>query len=131
MYQKFKTNILVRDKMIERMKNDGIIVDYKQLSGQEYINALRNKVIEEAEEVAYEYDREKLVYELADLIEVLETLADYTGITKSEVLDAKNKKRELSGGFSSGNFTNFVEIDTENPVIEYYQQRQNKYPRMS
>ena len=130
MYQKFKTNILVRDKMIERMKNDGIIVDYKQLIGQAYINALRNKVVEEAEEVAYEYDREKLVYELADLIEVLETLADYIGITKSEVLDAKNKKRELSGGFSSGNFSNFVEIDTENPVIEYYQQRPNKYPRM-
>ena len=45
MYQKFKTNILVRDKMVEKMESDGILVDYKKLTQEDYIKALRKKVL--------------------------------------------------------------------------------------
>ena len=58
---KFRTNILVRDKRIEEMKSVGILVDYKKLSQEEYIKALRKKVVEEAQEVADEENRDKLV----------------------------------------------------------------------
>lgn len=131
MYQKFKTNILVRDKMLEGMKSDGILVDYKKLNQEDYIKALRKKVVEEAQEVADESDREKLIYELADLREVVQTLAYELDITESEISEAQNKKREKSGGFKEKYFTNFVEIENDNPVIEYYLQRPNKYPKMA
>ena len=64
---KFKTNILVRDKRIAEMESVGILVDYKKLNRDEYIKALRKKIVEEAQEVADEENRDKLVYELADL----------------------------------------------------------------
>lgn len=39
MYQKFKTNILVRDKMIEKMESEDILVDYKELNSKDYEKA--------------------------------------------------------------------------------------------
>lgn len=130
MYQKFKTNILVRDKMVEKMQSEGILVDYKKLDQRNYENALRKKVVEEAQEVAAENDREKLIFELADLQEVAQTLAGVFGITASEISEARKKKREKSGGFSKKHFTNFVEIKNDNPAIEYYLQRPKKYPKI-
>lgn len=130
MYQKFRTNILVRDKMVEKMESEGILVDYKKLNEKDYENALREKVIEEAQEVASEKNRERLIYELADLLEVAQTLADTLEITTSEILDARKKKREKSGGFTKKHFTNFVEIENDNPAIEYYLKRPKKYPKI-
>lgn len=127
---KFKTNILVRDKRIEEMESAGILVDYKKLSQEEYIKALRKKVTEEAQEVADEENRDKLIYELADLKEVVQSLMTALEITDSEISDAQNKKREKNGGFDEKYFTNFVEIENDNPVIEYYLQRPNKYPEI-
>ena len=130
MYQKFRTNILVRDKMVEKMESEGILVDYKKLNEKDYENALREKVIEEAQEVASEKNRERLIYELADLLEVAQTLADTLEITTSEILDARKKKQEKSGGFTKKHFTNFVEIENDNPAIEYYLKRPKKYPKI-
>ena len=130
MYQKFRTNIFVRDKMVEKMEAEGILVDYKKLNEKDYENALREKVIEEAQEVASEKNRERLIYELADLLEVAQTLADTLEITTSEILDARKKKREKSGGFTEKHFTNFVEIENDNPAIEYYLKRPKKYPKI-
>ena len=81
---RFRTNILVRDKRIEEMESIGILVDYKKLSQEEYIKALRKKVVEEAQEVADEEDRDKLVYELADLREVVQTLMNVLEITETK-----------------------------------------------
>ena len=128
MYQKFKTNILVRDKMVEKMKSDGILVNYKELNSEDYEKALRKKVVEEAQEVAAEKNREKLIYELADLLEVSQTLANTLGITASEISEARKKKRENSGGFEKRHFTNFVEVEWDNPAFKYYLERPNKYP---
>ena len=112
------------------MESEGILVDYKKLSEKDYVNALRKKVIEEAQEVADEKNREKLIYELADLLEVAQTLANTLGITESEILEACKNKRKKSGGFTKKHFTNFVEIKEDNPAIEYYLERPEKYPKM-
>jgi len=116
--------------MVEKMQSEGILVDYKELSQKDYEDALRKKVIEEAQEVADERNHEKLIYELADLLEVAQTLANTVGITESEILEARKKKREKSGGFTKKHFTNFVEIKNDNPAIKYYLERPNKYPKM-
>ena len=63
--------------------------------------------------------------------EVVQTLMRTLEITESEISEAQNKKREKSGGFKEKHFTNFVEIENDNPVIEYYLQRPNKYPKMA
>ncbi len=130
MFDVFKTNILVRDKMIEKMEGDGILVDYKTLNQNEYITALRNKVIEEAQEVAEEKDKGKLIYEFADLLEVMETLASAVGVSVEEIKTAQREKSQRFGRYSKGYFTNSLKIDTKNPAIEYYRKRPIKYPKI-
>jgi len=130
MYERFKTNILVRDKMIKNMERDGIRVDYKRLNKTDYILALRKKIIEEANEVAEEEDNSKLIYELADILEVVQSLASALCIKSSEIDKAQKEKREKSGSFKIGYFTNFVEIEENNPVIDYYLKKPEKYPKM-
>ncbi len=56
MYKKFKTNILVRDNRIAKMEGEGILVNFEKLKKEEYIEALRKKVVEEAND-----DRENLM----------------------------------------------------------------------
>ena len=59
-----------------------------------------------------------------------QTLADTLGITALEISEARKKKREKSGGFTEKHFTNFVEIENDNPAIEYYLERLKKYPKI-
>ena len=127
---RFKTGILVRDKRIEEMEREGIHVDYMILNDFEYIEALRNKIIEEAREVADEKNREKLIFELADLLEVFQALKNAIGISDLEIFDAQSKKKLKYGAFNCRYFTNFVEISDKNPAKEYYLQRPEKYPKI-
>lgn len=90
----FKTGILLRDLRIEQLEKMGIHVSYRILSSEEYVAALRNKITEEAKELAEEFDREKLIYEFADLQEVMEVFAQTLGISNEEIAEAQQKKEK-------------------------------------
>lgn len=101
------------------MESKGILVDYKKLNKTDYENALREKVVEEAQDITVEKNREGF-YKLAGLLEVAQILADAFRITTSEILDTRKKKRKKSVGFTKKHFTNFVEIENDIPAIKYY-----------
>jgi phosphoribosyl-ATP pyrophosphohydrolase len=60
--------------------------------------ALRDKVMEEAQEVA-EAEPEKLVKELADLYEVMDALMDTYQIDRAAVVREQEHRRRERGGF--------------------------------
>jgi predicted house-cleaning noncanonical NTP pyrophosphatase (MazG superfamily) len=53
---KFKHNILVRNNRIEQMQAEGCKIKYRILTNEEYIQCLRQKLIEEATEASTEKD---------------------------------------------------------------------------
>ena len=53
---------------------------------KKYIGSLQNKITEEK-------DRTKLIYEFADLLEAIQTLADVIGIKESEITEAQTEKK--------------------------------------
>jgi len=128
--KKFKTELLVRDKMVNRMETGGIKVHHKILNDEEYIQCLRNKIIEEATELATENDRESIVEEIADVKEVLEYLQKTLSITDTEVLQAQDAKRQKHGAFNDRLYTKYLEIDENNSAIDYYLKRPEKYPEI-
>lgn len=130
MKYKFKTNILVRDKHVQEMQDVGIRVDFEKLDKTRYVEELRRKLMEEAKEAAEEFDHEKVIFELADLSEVIQALASALNISQEQIEKAREIKKQKSGGFAQGLFTNFVEIDADNPAAEYYLARSEKYPRV-
>ena len=64
-----------------------------------YHQALRQKVIEEAAEVAEAKTKAELIREISDLYEVLDTLLATHGIAKKEVLTLQETQRINRGSF--------------------------------
>ncbi|MCY7385642.1 MAG: nucleoside triphosphate pyrophosphohydrolase [Microcoleus sp. CAN_BIN18] len=90
---------LVRDRIPEIIRQSGNECEVIILSETEYRQALRQKLIEEAGEVA-EADGDELVAELADLYEVIDALMLSYGISGDRILNAQAKRREARGGFT-------------------------------
>ena len=90
---------LVRDRIPEIIRQSGIECETAVLSDREYRQALRQKLIEEAAEVA-EANEEGLVAELADLSEVMDALMLSYGISGDRLLAEKIKRRETRGSFA-------------------------------
>ena len=65
----------------------------------EFNRALREKLVEEAQEAAAA-DSTELVAELADLCEVMDTLMAVYGIDREAVLVEQRQRRSDRGGFS-------------------------------
>ena len=97
---KIQHNKLVRDKIPEIIKDSGNQYETTTLSNLDYIEALSEKLVEEAKEVATA-SPDKLTEELADVMEVIETLIAATGIELETVREIQKEKRSLRGGFDN------------------------------
>ena len=89
-------NKLVRDKIPECIRSQGEIPRIRILSDEEYSMALEQKLDEETAE----FHKDKNLEELADILEVVYTLAENMGHTKEALLSACDQKREKRGGFA-------------------------------
>lgn len=90
---------LVRDLIPEIIRNDGRECEVMEMSESEYFQALRKKLIEEAQEAAIAKS-EELVSELADLYEVIDAIMAAYGIERDLVLAKQAQRRAERGGFN-------------------------------
>ena len=91
---------LVRDKIPEIIRDSGNQCKILILNDNEYIGALRQKLVEEANEAATA-SPDKLAEELADVMEVINALMAATGIEPEEVKEIQQVKRSQRGGFDN------------------------------
>lgn len=94
-----KYNKLVRDKIPEIIESNGEKPIIRILNDAEYNEELIKKLNEEYHEVI-EADEESIIEELADMLEVMESIALLHNKTLEDILDAKEKKKIKRGGFS-------------------------------
>ncbi len=101
-------NKLVRDKMIDIYKHDvenkisatGYSIRY--MDSAETLLRLKDKLLEESQEVfeAYELeDKTQLKEELADVIEVIDAILYHNKLSLEEILALRDAKKEKRGGF--------------------------------
>lgn len=94
-----KYNKLVRDRIPEIIQAAGQECAIETMEAEEFHQALRAKLVEEAQEASAAISTE-LVAELADLCEVMDTLMAVYRIDREAVL-AEQKRRQIErGGFS-------------------------------
>ena len=86
---------LVRDKIPEIIKNDGKTPIIEILSDEDYLKELDKKLNEEVEE----YQADKSIEEMADVLEVLFAICEARGHSIEELMQAREGKREKRGGF--------------------------------
>ncbi|MBR5952053.1 MAG: nucleoside triphosphate pyrophosphohydrolase [Pseudobutyrivibrio sp.] len=88
---------LVRDKIPEIIKADGKNPITRILSDTEYLEELDKKLDEEVAE----YQADKSVEEMADILEVLFAICEGRGYSLEELMAVKQKKQEERGGFKN------------------------------
>lgn len=86
---------LVRDRIPEIIEASGKTCITRVMSGEEYIAALDAKLQEELAE----YQADKSMEELADLLEVMMAAAEARGHSFAEVERIRREKAEKRGGF--------------------------------
>ena len=89
---------LVRDKIPEIIERDGRAYGTEAVSGDELLSYLDRKLDEEVAEFRESLDPE----ELADVMEVLFSLASRLGISEEELIGIRERKRAERGGFEKG-----------------------------
>ncbi|MFZ5982610.1 MAG: phosphoribosyl-ATP pyrophosphohydrolase [Patescibacteria group bacterium] len=107
-FQHFETNLekeneypkLVRDKIPEIVGGKtGKEVKTRIMEDEEYVTFLLKKVIEEAQELAHAKDREHVAEELADIMELIDTILEVNGLSLDEVRKVQKAKAAVRGGF--------------------------------
>lgn len=91
-------NKLVRDRVPEIIQKSGNESKTVILSEEEYQVALREKILEEATEVATA-SPEELVKEIADLYEVIDTVIATNHLNKETIFQEQEKRKKERGGF--------------------------------
>lgn len=100
-----KYNKLVRDKIIKIIEQDGSIAVSRVLSEKEFITELDNKLSEEVKE----YQEDKNLEEMADVLEVLYAICKARGYTIEELEAKRKEKVDARGGFEEKIFLEFVD----------------------
>ncbi len=98
-------NKLVRDKIPEIIEADGKTCKTRILGDEEYLAALGEK---RNEEVA-EYQKDKNLEEMADVLEVLQAICIAKGYSLEELEAMRAKKAGKRGGFADKVFLESVE----------------------
>ena len=102
-------NKLVRDKIPEIIEKAGKTPVTHILSEEEYITELDKKLNEECAE----YQADKSIEELADMLEVMYTIAEARGWSVSELEAVRRDKAEKRGGFRDKVYLEYVEDGNE------------------
>ena len=88
-------NKLVRDRIPEIIEKSGKTAYRRILNNEEYIEELDRKLNEECAE----YQADKSIEELADMLEVMYAIAQARGYSIEELEQIRAEKAEKRGGF--------------------------------
>lgn len=98
-------NKLVRDKIPQIIASYNKTADIEILPANKFPAALNNKLLEEVKE----YLGSSNIEEIADILEVIESILSLHHISWEEIFKMKEEKKERNGGFDKKFFLRTVE----------------------
>ena len=95
-----KYNKLIRDRVLEIIKEAGEKPYWRILNHKEYLKEIKKKVLEEAKELTETKNKKELVNEIVDIQELIDVLVSEIGLKKSQIKKYQKIKNKKRGGFS-------------------------------
>lgn len=92
-------NKLVRDKIIDKIENSWWTAKHHTADDAEFAQKLKEKVIEEAQELNKAKTIEEIKNELGDVFRTAQEIKKLYNISDEELTDIIKKKDEKAGGF--------------------------------
>ncbi|WPX97981.1 nucleoside triphosphate pyrophosphohydrolase [Candidatus Fokinia crypta] len=131
-YKRFALNKLIRSKLNadSDLIKYGCKLEFVVLDENEYENSLKAKLMEEAQEVIDSKDKDELIEEMGDLLEVISAISSFYNISLDEVEKRKEEKKAKKGGFEERIFAKHLDIPSDCSKISYYKERPTKYPEI-
>ncbi|MFF2447485.1 phosphoribosyl-ATP pyrophosphohydrolase [Neobacillus sp. NPDC058068] len=102
-------NKLVRDKIPKIIESTGKECSTKILNNDEYIKALQEKSFEELKVYVDSKTNDEAIEELADILEIIHSFAEYHVVSMEKVEEVRKRKLETRGGFNDRIFLLEVE----------------------
>lgn len=101
-------NKLIRDRIAEIIKSNGEIPEVEVLDDADYAKKLDEKLLEECGELFAADNKDSIIEEMADILEVIYAKADLLGIVIDEIEKVRLEKREKRGAFKEKLFLKSV-----------------------
>lgn len=128
-YRSFLLNKLVRDKVFENIVALGQKPHYKELTGEELIKVLKEKLLEESNE--FVAGSENSLEELADLMEVIESLSTEYGSSFETLRKIQLNRRQKKGGFEKGHYIGQLDVPEGDKWADYYAAEPERFPEIT
>ena len=123
--KRFQFDKLIRNNLPFIMQKEGVILNSTTLSQDEYISSLKQKLIEESNEVRESNSKEELAIELADVMEVIHALAKANGLPIELIEEHRLRKLSINGTFDEKSYINYIEVEETNTHIIDYLTKKN------
>ena len=127
----FKFDKLTRDTSPQFLQDSGINVFHRVMGQDEFLSHLKQKILEEVQEVHSALSPEETLEELADLLEVIYALTTAQGFSLADLEAQRLQKKEARGGFDGRLYITAVEIPDNHPYLSYYRAHPEKYPEIN
>jgi len=124
---RFYLQKLVRDKLAKTYEEMGQAATYRELSEAEHLEALKQKIIEEAQELD-PTNRESVESEVIDILQAVTDLLSFHDISTKAIQEKRTVKHMEKGGFSKGVYVEYLELADDDEWVEYYRREPAKYP---
>ena len=127
----FTFNKIIRDDIYEKLERKCIIVDKEHLSPQAFHSALLDKLQEEVGELREAVIKDDVQEEVADVLEVLRSLATAAGLDWEEIEAFREAKRKRKGSFTTPIRIAHITFDDNHPDVAYYVRKKHHYPEVT
>ncbi|WP_375332234.1 nucleoside triphosphate pyrophosphohydrolase [Candidatus Tisiphia endosymbiont of Temnostethus pusillus] len=127
----FKIDKLIRDLVPRIMRSRGISVFERSMKKDEYIQRLKDKLLEEAQEVIDAKTPDEISEELADLLEVIYALGKEYNLSMEQIEAKRLIKKQKDGGFDNRIYGSYIEMHYDNEDIGYFLAKPKKYPEIT
>lgn len=131
MMRKFYQNKLWREKLIKLKEEKGAIVHIIPLAHSEFGEELGMKLIEEANEFYGAETHKEMVDQIVDLLEAVDALMIFHGISQEEVMKLKVKKLEEFGSYTEHKLVDYVEYPVGSEDEKYCLKHPDRYPELT
>ncbi|OZG32446.1 hypothetical protein RiCNE_01190 [Rickettsia endosymbiont of Culicoides newsteadi] len=126
----FKMDKLIRDLVPGIMRSRGVSVFERSMKEDEYIQRLKDKLLEESQEVIDAQTPDEVSEELADLLEVIYALSKEYNLSMEQIEAKRFIKKQKDGGFDNRIYGSYIEMHSDNENIGYFLARPEKYPEI-
>lgn len=126
----FQMNKLIRDQTPNEMFAKGIVMHNRVMDRTEFVQKLKDKLLEECQEVIQSNTPDELKEELADVLEVVYALSKALDLPLEQIEEKRIEKRNLKGGFDGMIYNHHVDIDENHPEVHYLS-HVKQYPQIN